>query len=160
MAYRIEYRYTEYKDYPEATAISESRARNAQFLIMFSSFGILVALICLFVDFVETWPMIFLLLLCAWGLFTLFSGRYDAVTERKVKKAIAERDKMMEEIRNPSYDCQAVKIVMKRPAGHCSMCHRNNDNLFLCDIKRRKKPDSVIPVCEDCIERLKANVSK
>ena len=157
MAYRIRYEYTEYKDYPEATAISESRSRNAQFVMIFSGFGILISLVCLFVSFADTWPMIFLLLICVLGLFSLFSGHYDVVTQKKIKKAIADRDKLMEEIRNPSYNCKAIKIVMKQKQGKCYMCKKNNCELFLCDIKRQKG-SSVIPVCNDCVVRFKSNI--
>jgi len=160
MAIRIKYRYTEYKDYPEATHISESRSRNVHFIISFCSYGILASLVCFFVDFTKTWPMIFLLLLCALGLLSIFSGYYDSVTERKIKKAIAARDEMMAEIRDLSYDCQAIKIIANCPSGLCAMCHSHSINLSLCDIKFSRKLNRIIPVCDACIEQLKANAGK
>jgi hypothetical protein len=85
MAIRIKYTYTVYEDVEAATEISQSRARNAQFIMMWSGFGILASLICLFVDFAKTWPMLFLLLVCVLGVVSLCSGHYDAVTQRKLK---------------------------------------------------------------------------
>lgn len=150
---RINYQYKEYKDYPEATAISESRERNRVFIGMFCILGIALSFIFLLLD----WSAIFLAIFC--GVVLVYLKRYyDTVTQKKIAKAIADRDKMMDEINNPTYDCQAIKIVMKRPAGKCSMCHIPDVELFLCDIKRSKKSTSVIPVCNSCINRFKANI--
>ena len=157
MGYRIHYQYTEYKDYPEATAISESRARNAAFNTMLYGFGIIVSIICLCVDFLKTWPMIFVAVFCILAL--VYHVRYyDIVTQKKIRKAIADRDKMMDEIRNPTYECKKIKIVMKQHTGNCYMCKTSNVDLFLCDIKHNKKSNSVIPVCETCIDRFKSNI--
>ena len=161
MAVRIPYTYTVYENYPEATAISEDRNKNKVLLGMLAiTFLFLEVLLFLALaeDFWAELPT-FILICGGLGLFLFYLYRYyDVVTEKKIKKAIQKRDQLLWEINHPTYDCKAIKIVMKRPAGKCHMCKSDNVDLFLCDIKHTKKSTSVIPVCNACIDRFKANI--
>ena len=101
----------------------------------------------------------FILLCIGFSLVWIYLFRYyDVVTEKKIKRAIQEKDQMIWEINHPTYDCKAIKIVMERSVGKCYMCQDSDVILFLCDIKRKNKSTSVIPICNDCIDRFKANI--
>ena len=151
----IHYKYRVYEDYPKATAISESRERGFACLTVLFSLGAIASVICLFADFSEMWPMIFVLIFFVLSLVYLCTY-YQEVTERKIRKAIEEKDKLMEEIRNPSYACQSIKFVSSRNPGMCNMCLRKNVELAICEIKYRKG-SNLMPICKDCISKFESN---
>ena len=66
----IRYTYKEYKDYPEATEISESRERGKIRLSSIVLVLLITSIICLFLNFTETWPMIFVAIGAIAFLFT------------------------------------------------------------------------------------------
>lgn len=151
----IYYKYRVYEDCPKATAISEFRERCFTCLSVLFGLGIIASVICLFADFSEMWPMIFVLIFCVLSSVYLCT-HYQKVTERKIRKAIEEKNKMMEEIRNPSYSCQSIQLVSPRSPGMCNMCLRKNVELAICEIKYRKG-SNLMPICKDCISKFESN---
>ena len=156
MALRIKYSYSVYEDFQEATAISESRARNAQFIIMFCGFGILASLICLLVDFSATWPMIFLLLVCVIGLVSLISGHYDAVTEKKVNNAIAKYISGNRKFIESDKKVDALDVSATVISKQCVGCG-NFSRTRRCVVRKNGHAIS-LPLCEECISKLRAKV--
>ena len=156
MAIRIKYTYTVYEDLEAATEISKSRARNAQFIMMWSGFGILASLICLFVDFSETWPMLFLLLVCVLGMVSLFSGHYDAVTQKKINQAIAKYISGNKHFIESDKKIDSIDIASRIIVKHCMGCG-NVAPTQRCVI--RKNGHAIgLPLCEKCISKLKVKV--
>ena len=158
MAYRIQYTYTVYEDLEKATEISESRARNAQYIMMFSSFGIIASLICLFVDFSETWPMLFLLLVCVAGIVSLFSGHYDAVTQKKINKAITKYISGNRQFIESDKKIDALDIAAEIVVKPCMGCG-NLSHTQRCVI--RKNGHAIgLPLCKECISKLSLKVKR
>ena len=156
MAIRIHYKYTVYEDIEAATEISESRARNAQYIMMFSGFGIIASLICLFVDFSETWPMIFLLLVCVLGIISLFSGHYDAITQKKIDKVITQYISGNKKFIESDKKIDALDIAAEVVVKPCMGCG-NFSPTQRCVI--RKNGHAIgLPLCEKCISKLKIKV--
>jgi protein-S-isoprenylcysteine O-methyltransferase Ste14 len=92
---RFQYTYKSYRGYPEATEISRDREEKKIPLTILSGLLVIVGLIALFVDFMNSWYIaLCLLALGGLGIFYIIKY-YDIVTERKVKRAIKRRDEMI-----------------------------------------------------------------
>ena len=156
MAIRIKYTYTVYEDLEAATEISKSRARNAQFIMMWSGFGILASLICLFVDFSETWPMLFLLLVCVLGMVSLFSGHYDAVTQKKINKAITKYISGNRKFIESDKKIDSMDISNESITKMCMGCGVV-DRTQRC-VVRKNVHKITLPLCEKCISKLNSKI--
>lgn len=156
MAIRIKYTYTVYEDVEVATEISKSRARNAQFIMMWSGFGILASLICLFVDFAETWPMLFLLLVCVLGVVSLFSGHYDTVTQKKIDNAITKYISGNKHFIESDKKIDSMDIASRIIVKQCMGC--GNIAPTQSCVMRKNSHAISLPLCEKCIAKLKVKV--
>ena len=87
----LRYTYKVYDNFPEATEISESRERGAVCLSGIYGISLIASIICLIVDFSETWPMIFLGVASILSFLYLFYY-YPRVTEQKIQKALVKRE--------------------------------------------------------------------
>lgn len=86
---KIQYTYTEYKDFPRATEISKSRERKGSLLAMSAMCWLLISVIMLFA-YPEDWPEgVTLIIICVAALYYMFKI-YPKVTAKKVQKAIEE----------------------------------------------------------------------
>lgn len=88
---KVSYSYLEYKDFPRASEISKSRARNQMYLSMLSLCGLMLSLIllCLCETAMDWIEGILCVLVCVAALVYL-KKRYPKVTEEKIQKAIEE----------------------------------------------------------------------
>lgn len=85
---RISYSYKVYKDYPEATYISQTRGILLTFYSIALGFGVLASIALLSIG--NWFEGIVGLILCILGFIYLFT-RYGTVTERKIACAIFKR---------------------------------------------------------------------
>lgn len=88
---KVEYTYAEYKDFPRATAISQSRAKNQFFLFSFAFLGFVLSIIMLpLCETVEEFiGGIIPAIVCFVGMIYMRKV-YPKNTEKKVRKAIEE----------------------------------------------------------------------
>lgn len=100
MAVRISYSYKVYENCPEASEISFWRSRNQTYGAMFSGmifFFATIAFFCiLFFQTEDWWQPLCIMILSALWFWYLVSPRYDAVTEKKIAKALEEAKKRKE----------------------------------------------------------------
>jgi hypothetical protein len=144
----IRYTYNEYKDFPEATEISESRERGK---ICFSAIALVLLIasfISLFIDFSGTWPMIFVAAGSIIFFVHLFT-KYDEITDRKINKAIDKRKKMLKDIAESKYSCKHIKVLDERKFGKCLICKQSDKDLTLCEIKNDIGTRKIF-ICDDC----------
>ena len=152
---RIRYTYKVYKDFPEATEISESRERNYVFLGDIYLLTLIASIICLIVDFSETWPMIFLAIASIASVYYLINY-YPDVTEKKINKAIEKRLHMLEEIKNSKYVCKYIKILDSTKTGKCQICFAYDESLTLCKVKNDIGTRKIY-LCDNCMNQYKDN---
>ena len=152
----IKYTYTVYKDFPEATEISETRERIFAILCMLHPLTFIASIICLFVDFYATWPMIFLTILSILSILYLIRY-YPVVTEKKIQKAINKRSKMLQEIKDSKYSCKYIKKLNKVKTGTCALCFSKNENIELCKVKNEIGTREIY-LCRSCVSKYQDNV--
>lgn len=158
----LHYRYTEYEDYPEATAISEFRSRGRVCLSQLFVWGIIINVLLLFASPMSVLDWIgslSLIALCIGGLFYLIKY-YDAVTEKKIKKAIeksiAENKKTQEHLNASRYFCSGIAVSDKHSTCMCNVCYLPNVRTTLCEIKDPPHTRTTF-ICDSCINKFKSN---
>ena len=153
---KIRYSYNEYKGYPEATEISKSRGIALTFYSIALGLAILFSIIALIADFVASWyiaiPVIVLSGLGFWYLVT----RYNTVTERKVAKAIAEKNKEKQKKLAEKYACLYIYRLDNYKRGRCKKCGAASEILRECIVKDRDG-DGIIFLCNACITKYMQN---
>lgn len=151
----LRYTYKVYDKFPEATEISESRERGFACLSVIHGLTLIASIICLVVDFSETWPMIFL------GIASILSFiyliyYYPSVTEKKIQKAIEKRKKMLQEISNSKYTCKFINCLNDVKSGKCQVCFTYNDYLGLYKVKNDIGMREIY-LCQSCASKYKEN---
>ena len=87
MAIKISYTYTEFKDCPEATEVSQSRAKSRTYQSIACGFLFLLSLLFCFEKSADQWISICGVIACPiWFVYLVFF--YDRTTSKKIKKAI------------------------------------------------------------------------
>ena len=149
---KIRYTYNKYKGYPEATEISKSRGRAFTFYSIALGWVILFSVIALIADFVASWyiaiPVIILSGLGFWYLIT----RYNTVTERKIAKAIAEKNKARQIKLEQEYECFYIYRLDNYKKGRCEKCGSLSEALRECMVKDRNGDGSIF-LCNSCIAK-------
>lgn len=88
---KIEYSYLDYKDFPRATAISQSRARNQMYFSMFAFIGFVLSLLMLCTcKTVSDWIEGILSVAICFGAMMYMKKVYPKNTKKKIEKAIEE----------------------------------------------------------------------
>ncbi len=151
----IRYTYKEYKDYPEATEISEFRERGKICLSAIALVLLIASIICLFLNFTETWPMIFVAI-GSIAFFVYFFTKYDEVTEKKINKAIDKRRKMLKDIADSKYSCKYIKVLDEKKVGKCLVCGLSDKDLTLCEVKNDIGKRRVF-ICSECQNKYNSN---
>lgn len=157
---KVEYSYTEYKDYPIATMISQDRARNSIYLSSFALLGIIISAI-LFIACGVTegdWSGIWLFLIFI-AFFVYMIWYYPKVTEKKIQKAISEQIQLQYELANSRYKCKSIMVSSQYSTGKCVECGLNNSRLTLCKIKSDISTKD-INICSNCILKYQSNLTK
>ena len=97
MAVRITYSYKNYENCPEASEISFWRSRNQTYGAMFSGmifFFATIAFFCiLFFQPEDWWQPLCIMILSALWFWYLVSPRYDAITQKKIVKALEKKER-------------------------------------------------------------------
>lgn len=148
---KIYYNYTEYKDFPEATEISESRARNGTLLFMCCFLGLLMSFLLLFSFPEDLISGILAILFFSASLIYLVKF-YPKATERKIQKAIEDSIKLKEEIATSKYKCRYIKVLAEHTSGTCNVCYEKNRALTLCKIKNDIGTRKIY-TCDCCIRK-------
>ena len=158
----LHYRYTEYKDCPEATEISKSRERGFVCLSQLCGWGIIISVLLFFsspMSFLDYIGLFFLVALFIGGLIYLVRY-YPEVTEKKIKKAIArsiiEKARMQEHINTTKYDCTNISVSDKHSVGMCNVCYLRYVSTTLCEIKDLAHTRTTF-ICDSCISKFKSN---
>lgn len=152
---KINYTYTEYKDYPEATAISESRERNYPLFTMGAYCALGLGLIFLFqCETLLDWIENILIIALSIAAIVHLRYRYHKVTEEKIRKAIENSIKLKEEIKNSKYLCERIVVHDKCATGTCSVCFSKNVFTRYCEIKTDIGTRTIY-TCEECISKFK-----
>ena len=149
---KYQYTYTEYKDFPEATAISQSREAAWHPLSTICVFVVIASAVGLVIG---GWEAIFPLIISIYGTYYMFRI-YPKVTERKIKKAIKERIELMEEIKNSKYKCKYIKVLEPTKNGTCLVCFLKNKSLKLCKVKNNIGTREIY-ICESCMKQYQDN---
>ena len=102
--------------------------------------------------------MIFLLLVCVLGIVSQISGHYDAVTQKKIDKAITKyvsgNKKFIESDKKIDALDIAAEVVVKPCMGCGNLCPTQR-----CVI--RKNGHAIrLPLCKDCIGKLSLKVKR
>lgn len=157
---KIQYQYTEYKDFPEATEVSETRARMAVVFAMMLAPCVLLSLIFLFA-FEGIWNRIFsaIFLLLSLGGFYYLRNYYPKVTEKKIQKAIQNKIEFENEIRSSKYKCKYIQLYDKFSTGTCQSCYEKNLSLTLCKIKSDVGTREIY-ICRNCIQKYKSTAER
>lgn len=151
MRHKFTYYYKEYKDCPEATAISEWRNRAKIWHYLWCSVILFMCLLFTFIDSADRWLAIVGDVLCViWLLHLKF--RYDAITEKQIRQAFKNKA----EIKNSKYDCDYIKVLNDKKIGTCLSCRSQGVPLTLCEIKNIVGKRNVF-ICDNCIEKYKEN---
>ena len=101
------------------------------------------------------WSAIFGVIVSVAAFYYLFRI-YPKVTERKIRKAINERIKLMEEIKNSKYKCKYIKVLNSEKCGTCFVCYLKNKDLKLCKIKNDIGTREIY-ICESCMKQYQDN---
>ena len=126
---KIRYSYKEYSGHPEATEISKNRGCAFTFYCIALAFGILVSLATLIENFATSWYIaIPVIVLCIVGYAYLIT-RYNDVTERKVAKAIAEKNQIEQKKLVEKYICLSVFELDSYKSGRCEKCFASSSRL-------------------------------
>ena len=164
MSYKFHYTYTDYKDFPEATEISESRSRNFFYLF---ALNILLLLIFILIFFEESETMmsaenLIIFAALVMSLLHLIFG-YSKVTDKKIKKAIdkAKQDRfdLEYEIATGKYLCKSIKVSDITRVDSCLVCYKKNIPVTRSKIKNSVGTRDIF-VCNECIQQFKNNVVK
>lgn len=91
---KYQYTYMSYPGYPEATEISRDRERRKPLLLEIDILLGIVGIIGLIADFQNFWYIGLLIIAVAIGGAVYVFKYYDAVTRRKIARAIKRRDDM------------------------------------------------------------------
>ena len=101
MAYKIMYSYKNYENCPEATEISFSRSRNQTYGTMFSGtiffFSTIFFFFTLFFQPENWWLPLCIMILSALWFWYFASPCYDAITQKKIAKAVEEHERKRKE---------------------------------------------------------------
>ena len=148
---KITYYYKEYKDFPEATRISESRAFVGLILGMLSVCFLGLSIIWLFAfpeDFVQG---IICTLLAVAACVYMFK-RYPQITEKKIARAIYDSATQKERLAASKYLCRSISVSEECIQGMCNVCYEKNRNLRRCKIKQCDGTRNIF-VCGSCIAK-------
>lgn len=153
---KIRYSYNEYKGHPEATEISKSRGIAFTFYCIALGWAVLFSIIALIADFVASWyiaiPVIILSGVGFWYLVT----RYNTVTERKIAKAIADKNKEKQKKLAEEYICLYIYRLDNYKRGRCEKCGAPSEALRECLVKDRDGDGSTF-LCNSCITKYLQN---
>ena len=153
---KIRYSYKEYKGHPEATEISRFRGMAFTFYCIAIGFGVFFAVVAMIDDFSSTWYIaVPTILLCIAG-FIYLTTYYDTVTERKIAKAIAEKNQIEQKKIAEYYICLEVFELDSYKSGRCEKCLSPSNRLRECIVKDRDG-EGFIFICNSCITRYKQN---
>lgn len=153
---KIRYSYKEYIGCPEATEISKTRGILLTFYSIALGFGILISIFALIADFVGTWYIaIPVVILCGSGSWYLVT-RYNTVTERKIAKAIAEKNRGEQRKIAEEYICLSILGLDSYKSGRCEKCFTPSGHLQECIVKDREGERFTF-ICNSCITRYKQN---
>ena len=153
---KIEYHYKEYKDFPVATDISESRARIAVVLSMLLLYCLFSASVFLVVsDYLENRIICGVLVLVSLAGLYYLRNYYPKVTEKKIQKAISNQIRFEQEIKDSKYKCKYILPYDKFSTGTCNTCYLKNQPLVLCKIKNDVGTRETF-ICRNCIEKFKS----
>lgn len=155
MKYTFRYTYSEYKDFPEATQISKTRAELLHFwtFVLFSCYLVSAGLIFAADNLVDRFIGIFLLIFSICFSVYLFKY-YDIVTEKKIRKAIEQQIQIERDATVGKYKCLSIKILNASFTGTCMMCNNPRAPLTLCKIKKDIGTRE-LHICEHCIRKFK-----
>lgn len=158
MIYKIPYKYTEYKDYPEATEISESRERLKIVYPILIPLVVIFALPSLLLYASKSLFGVLLLLCFIANIVLVIIYRikyYDKVTEKRIIKAINKWSTMDKEIKESKFIVNNIKYLCDVNNAKCMICYKNT-----CSSKYRIKNNigtRDIPICNECLENFKSN---
>lgn len=157
---KLEYSYTEYKDYPIATEISKDRASLQAILLYNGALWFIISAIIFFSMGVPEgdWSGIWILLLFI-PFFVYMIRYYPRVTEKKIQKAIAEQIQLQYDLANRGYKCKSIKLLDRHSTGKCVECAHPTSYLTLCKVKSDIGTKE-INLCSDCIRKYQSNMSK
>lgn len=116
---KIEYSYIDYKDFPKATAISQSRERNQMYFTIGSFLALALSLIMLCIcETASDWLEGILCVVLSFCAFLYMKKVYPKNTEKKIRKAIEEGITEKQRI---------AEIVASGPKGVSFMDYRGSD---------------------------------
>lgn len=148
--YKIEYKYKEYPNFPEATELSRERGELKARLRIFSGF-----LIAFGVIFLVAWYVSIPLLLLAIGLKYYLKKHYDDATDRKVLKLMHEINENKRDRLENKYQCKFIKKTDNYMKGKCLVCFAQSDNLCQCRIKNSVGVRDIY-ICDSCISQFES----
>lgn len=165
MRIKYRYQYKEYKDFPIATEISESRERRKP-LLRFSSCAFSCLLLPAFIGNLLILSPIAILLFFLSALSVLTTiyafAYYDQHTEKIIKKhiqqTIAEKAEVAKHLKESKYLCKSIKHTGRFQSGKCMICFIHNPQLEICKIKNEMGTRE-IPICKECIEKFETNLN-
>ena len=152
---KIQYQYTEYKDFPEATEISNERARMATVfsMLLFSCLGLSLIFLLAFEE--DRIISALMLILSLAGLYYI-RNHYPKATEKKIKKAIQKKMEMESEAKESKYKCKYIQLLDKCREGTCQSCYEKGRQIILCKIKNNIGTREIY-VCNDCIQKYRSS---
>lgn len=158
---KIQYSYKVYKDFPEATEISESRERSSVILTMM--FGMmLVASIVLALTVCKTvseWIEAILAILISGFLLWYMLYRYPKRTERLIQESIRNQINLKENWEEIKFRCKAITMFEgDSKEGVCFTCYQKN-TLTRCKVKQDAGTRDIF-ICRECMEKFRGSAEK
>ena len=153
---KIRYSYKEYHGHPEATEISKNRGCAFTFYCIALAWGILISLATLIENFSTSWYIaIPVIVLCMAGYAYLIT-RYNDVTERKIAKVIAEKNKIEQKKIAEKYICLSILALDSYKSGCCEKCLASSSHLREC-IVQDQEGERFTFICNSCIAKYNKN---
>lgn len=148
---KITYYYNEYKDFPEATRISESRAFLG-FILSGAAICFLILSVVLMFSYPEDLLSGIVCVILALSACVYMFNRYPKVTERKIEQAIHDSLTQKERLASSRHQCKKIDVSSKRIKGTCNVCYEKEQELTFCTIKQDSGTRSIY-VCSECISK-------
>ena len=165
MRIKYRYQYKEYKNFPIATEISESRERRKP-LLRFSSCAFSFLLLPAFIGNLLILSPIAILLfflsvlsvLTTIYAFAYYDQHTEKIIQKHIKQTLTEKAEAAKYVKESKYLCKSIKHTGKLQNGKCMICFIQNTQLEICKINNEMGTRE-IPVCKECIEKFETNLN-
>lgn len=158
---KIQYSYKVYKDFPEATEISESRERSGTMLsILFGSWFV-VSLVLAFTvcETASDWIEAILSILVSGLLIWYMRYRYPKRTEQLIQESIRNQIDLKENWEEIKFRCKAITLREGDcKEGTCFTCYQKN-TLTRCKVKQDAGKRDIY-ICQACMDKFRGTAEK